>query len=242
MVNLTGKSRAVVTTLVTCWVTSGAIAAERSGADEDQAPAGARWQLLEPAPDGSIELVARDRAGAVAAVCNDGECGVFVEPIAGCVPGSRYPLLINSAKQVGVIASTCGVLTSNGASRYVVRLERQNALFPAMLRGDDISIAFPTQGGSMNVIHVNMEGVRDHLAKLLPLTGNGPAEEPGADRPDGPDESRAQAAPVAPADEARADAAEPGAGDAPEEVPRSSEPRRFVVPDRNRFGGAMTTT
>ncbi len=239
MVNSRGMTRVVVTLVAACWSTSGAFAATQPS-DEARETAGARWQLLEPAPDGSVELVARDRAGAIAAVCNERECGVFIEPVAGCVPGSRYPLLINSARQVGVFASTCGVLTSNGSSRYVVRPEKQNALFPAMLRGDEVTIAFPTQEGSVNVIRVSMAGVREHLARLLPLTSSNAG---AALRPLPFEESSAGAA----GGHASDDGARDGQGPAPRAGSEAggggppAKPRRFIVPDRKRFSAAMIT-
>ncbi|MEZ5651619.1 MAG: hypothetical protein R3E87_13865 [Burkholderiaceae bacterium] len=245
---LTGKHCAVLVTLVTSWVSSGAFAADAAAPGLDGAAPRAQWQLLEPTSEGSVELVARDRAGALATVCQDGECGVFVEPVDGCVPGSQYPLLINSAKQVGVISSTCGVLSANGSDRYVVKLEPQNALFPAMMNGDDISIAFPTQAGAMNVIYISMSGVREHLSRLLPRTDEAaPADQARVEPPTRP--SRPEQAP-----EARPEASSPPTAEAgaesriePREDSRAQreepvQPPRFLVPDADRFGAHMTAT
>lgn len=235
MMKLTAKGSLLLATLVTSWVTSDAIAAggvapsvEPPPTTVDGAPGRAQWQLLESAENGTVELVARDHAGAVATVCQSGSCGVFVEPSAGCVPGSQYPLLINSARQVGVIASTCGVLNSNGSERYVVRIEPQNALFPSMIRGEDISIAFPTQGGEMNVIYISMEGVREHLRKLLPMTDDDGASPSAGQGPQGPATGASDA--PAPLEQAESDA-----GPAPARPP-------FVAPDHNHFGGQLTAT
>ncbi|MEZ5659735.1 MAG: hypothetical protein R3E83_14730 [Burkholderiaceae bacterium] len=270
MTQVTGRTAAILATLVTTWVSSGAFAAEGAAGAAAPMPDRARWQLLDPAADGSVELVARDRAGALAAVCQDGECGVFVEPLDGCIPGSQYPLLVNSAKQVGVIASTCGVLSASGSERYVVKLEPQNALFPAMMNGDDISIAFPTQDGEMNVIYISMAGVREHLAKLLPLSGDEAAADQAraAPAPSRAPQAGAEAAPR-PQEQARApqrapDRASRGAPGqarvpAPPSVPdqasapeaRPSKPKapeaapqspRFLVPERNHFQGPLTAT
>ncbi|MEZ5741655.1 MAG: hypothetical protein R3E68_20995 [Burkholderiaceae bacterium] len=179
--------------LVTLLVTSGAVAAQEPKAPTAKSAPVSNWQVLESDRHGTVEVMARDEAGAVSAICKQDTCGVFVEPIAGCVPGSSYPLLVNSAKQVGVIASICGVLQSQGADRYMVKIEPQDALFPAMMRGDVISIAFPTQAGEMNVIHVSMAGIRPHLERLVPSLGK-------ADKTDKTDED-ADAASVRPTPE-----------------------------------------
>jgi len=52
--------------------------------------------------------------------------------------------------------------------RYVAMFREQNAMLQAMLEEMDLSIAFPTQAGDMNVIDVAMTGVREMLASVLP--------------------------------------------------------------------------
>jgi invasion protein IalB len=182
--------------VVTMLVTSGAVAAQDAKTPSAKPAVVSNWQVLESDRNGTVEVMARDEAGAVSAICKQDKCGVFVEPVAGCVPGSSYPLLVNSAKQVGVIASICGVLQSQGADRYMVKIEPQDALFPAMMRGDVISIAFPTQGGEMNVINVSMAGIRPHLERLVPSLGKADKDAGAASVRPTPEQPRAEREPA----------------------------------------------
>ena len=80
-------------------------------------------------------------------------------------------MLINSSKRVGVVPTRCTTIPATGNAegvRYVVMFSEQKAMFQAMLEEMDLSIAFPTQEGSMNVINVAMTGVREMLASVLP--------------------------------------------------------------------------
>jgi hypothetical protein len=55
----------------------------------------ANWEIREHAEMKATELISRLAQGSFSTMCSDGTCGVFVEPLAGCVPGAKYPLLIN---------------------------------------------------------------------------------------------------------------------------------------------------
>jgi hypothetical protein len=128
------------------------------------------WELREHDAMDAVELISVLADGSFSTMCSDGACGVFVEPAAGCVPGTKYPLLINSAKQVGVVSTQCAVMPGNkeGEVRHVVLLQKQEVLIKAMMNEVDLTIAFPTQAGQMNVLEIRMSGVRDVLAKLMP--------------------------------------------------------------------------
>lgn len=148
----------------------------------------ASWELRQHDNPDALELISRVKAGALSTMCSDGACGVFVEPASGCVPGAKYPLLINSAKQVGIVPTQCTVLKSEkeGEVRYVVLLQDQKSMIKAMMQEQDLTIAFPTQAGQMDVLELDMTGVRDALSELMP------------DLPDSPesDDADAQARPT----------------------------------------------
>jgi hypothetical protein len=55
-----------------------------------------------------------------------------------------------------------------GELRYVVLLQQHQTLLKAMMEEIDLTIAFPTQAGQMNVLEIEMTGVRDVLAALVP--------------------------------------------------------------------------
>ncbi|MGC1441011.1 MAG: hypothetical protein WA888_10420, partial [Burkholderiaceae bacterium] len=80
------------------------------------------WEIRKHAEMHATELISRLAQGSFSTMCSEGNCGVFVEPLAGCVPGAKYPLLINSAKQVGVIPTQCTTIpgAKEGELRYVV--------------------------------------------------------------------------------------------------------------------------
>jgi len=159
-------------TLVTMLVTSGHVLAE-----DDLTPlsepdkAAPSWKIKRHVERGVVELVTGNEGGTLSTMCTDDACGVFVEPTAGCVPGATYPVLINSSKRVGVVPTRCAMIKDSESGtgvRYVVMFREQNAMLQAMLEEMDLSIAFPTQAGAMNVIDVAMTGVRDMLASVLP--------------------------------------------------------------------------
>lgn len=140
----------------------------------------ANWELRQNAEMQATELISRLAQGSFSTLCSDGTCGVFVEPLAGCVPGAKYPLLINSAKQVGVVPTQCTTIPGgkDGEVRYVVLLQQHQTLLKAMMEEIDLTIAFPTQAGQMNVLEIEMSGVRDVLAELIPdLAAKTPRKE-----------------------------------------------------------------
>ncbi|MGH1359025.1 MAG: hypothetical protein ACRBC3_09705 [Burkholderiaceae bacterium] len=158
-------------TLVTLLVTSGPVQAEGDLTPLSDGTPAPSWEIKRHAEGGVVELVTGNDSGSLSTMCTDDACGVFVEPQAGCIPGASYPLLINSSKRVGVVPTRCAMIptaASGEGVRYVVMFREQNAMFQAMLEEMDLSIAFPTQSGDMNVINVAMSGVRDMLASVLP--------------------------------------------------------------------------
>ncbi len=157
--------------LVTLLVTSGPVQAEGDLTPLSDGKPAPSWKIKRHAQGGVVELVTGNDSGSLSTMCTDEACGVFVEPQAGCIPGASYPVLINSSKRVGVVPTRCAVIpraASDEGVRYVVMFREQNAMFQAMLEEMDLSIAFPTQAGAMNVINVAMGGVRDMLASVLP--------------------------------------------------------------------------
>lgn len=157
--------------LVTLLVTSGPVRAEGDLTPLSDGKPAPSWKIHRHVDRDVIELVTGNSSGSLSTLCSDAACGVFFEPQAGCVPGARYPVLINSSKRVGVVPTWCTMIPkavrADGV-RYVVMFREQNAMFQAMLEEMDLTIAFPTQGGEMNVISVAMTGVRDMLASVLP--------------------------------------------------------------------------
>lgn len=57
-------------------------------------------------------------------------------------------------------------------------------MIQALMEELDLSIAFPTQAGAMDVINVPMQGVREMLSRVMPnLPGaDTPSERPGSAR------------------------------------------------------------
>lgn len=158
-------------TLVTLLVTSGPVQAEGDLTPLSDGKPAPSWEIKRHAEGGVVELITGNDSGSLSTMCTDEACGVFVEPQAGCIPGASYPVLINSSKRVGVVPTRCAMIPKAASAegvRYVVMFREQNAMFQAMLEEMDLSIAFPTQGGEMNVIKVVMTGVRDMLASVLP--------------------------------------------------------------------------
>lgn len=158
--------------LVTMLVTSGPALAEGDLTPlSEPGKAAPSWKIMRHAERGVVELVTGNDGGTLSTLCTDDACGVFVEPTSGCVPGANYPVLINSSKRVGVVPTRCAMIKDESAEsgvRYVAMFREQNAMLQAMLEEMDLSIAFPTQAGDMNVIDVAMTGVREMLASVLP--------------------------------------------------------------------------
>jgi len=135
-----------------------------SAADYDQAgrphPSTVEgWHLLEHQGGQAVELTRQSSGGALSTVCSNGKCNVFVEPRSACLPHVKYPILLNSARQMGVLTGVCRLLTDDNGPRLVVHLLDRKSMFSAMLRGDDLSLAFPTMGGEMDIIEIEMAGV-----------------------------------------------------------------------------------
>lgn len=161
-------------------------AVQATAADYDQAgepyrPGVHGWTLVEHQEGQAVELTRRSGDGALSTVCSDGQCNVFVEPDSACLPYVKYPVLLNSARQMGVLSGICRLIEDSHGPRLVVHLAQKEALFKAMARGDDLSLAFPTMGGDMNVIEVNMKGVMPLLqAAVSHRSPAGARGKPGA--------------------------------------------------------------
>ncbi len=158
------------TIMVTLLVTS-----SPAGAEDDLTPLSVAkpsqgWKILKHANTGAVELISKDLAGSLSAMCSDDLCAVFVEPVAGCVPGANYPVLVNSSKRVGVVPAKCATIPGpvESSLRHIVMFKEQKAMIQALMEEIDLSIAFPTQAGAMDVINVPMRGVRDLLDNVMP--------------------------------------------------------------------------
>lgn len=177
-------------TMVTLLVTSSPVFAEDDLTPLTEGKPTHSWRIIKHASTGAVEMIARDIAGSLSTMCQDDVCGVFVEPVAGCVPGASYPVLINSSKRVGVVPSQCATIPSSDPSgvRHIVMFKEQKAMIQALMEELDLSIAFPTQAGAMDVINVPMRGVRDMLATVMPELPESPASKPDASSPRKADE------------------------------------------------------
>ncbi|MFK7964928.1 MAG: hypothetical protein AB8C46_13275 [Burkholderiaceae bacterium] len=125
------------------------------------------WQVIEHQGGQAVEVTRKSAGGSVSTVCAGGQCNVFVEPVSQCTPQAQYPILLNSPKQVGVISGVCRLLSSEKGTRQVVHLTDREAVFAAMLTGEDLSLAFPTTEGAVDVIEVVMDGLRPLLSEAI---------------------------------------------------------------------------
>lgn len=128
------------------------------------------WKEVTTTAD-SLHLVNRVSEGAIHAVCSAKGCAGFVQPAAGCMPGSIYPLLINSSRSVDVMPSRCVVVQHEGKPRLMVHLKDSTPLLKAMMASRDISIGFPTQQGDVSVLTVRMPGASSLLASGIRRIG-----------------------------------------------------------------------
>lgn len=135
--------------------------------DMPTAGASSGWQVIEHDNGQAVELTRQSAGGSVSTVCAGGQCNVFMEPLSTCTPLAEYPILLNSTNQVGVIPGVCRVIVDENGSRQVVHLKDRHAVFAAMLKGDDLSLAFPTTDGTVEVIEVVMEGLRPLLNEAI---------------------------------------------------------------------------
>lgn len=131
------------------------------------APSSGGWKLVEHGNGQAVELTRRGSGGGFSAVCSNGQCSVFVEPDSACQPSRKYPILLNSARRMGVISGTCRVVADVSGPRRVVQLDQREALFAAMVREEDLSLAFPSADGEMDVIEVTMKGVLPMLQAAI---------------------------------------------------------------------------
>ncbi|MEZ5652271.1 MAG: hypothetical protein R3E87_17165 [Burkholderiaceae bacterium] len=136
---------------------------------EPQGPV-THWQIAEAVNDETAHLVHVTTGGSLHAICSHRQCDMFVEPAAGCLPGQVYPLLTNSAAQVDVLPARCLIVRDGDESKLVAHIASAEILVAAMLSARDLSIAFPTQDGQMDVLDVRMQGaaglLRDALGSL----------------------------------------------------------------------------
>jgi len=170
----------IVASLISC----AAVAADYDEAGRPHPATIEGWHLVEHQGGQAVELTRTSNGGALSTVCSAGKCNVFVEPRSACLPHMKYPILLNSARQMGVLTGVCRLVTDDNGPRLVVHLLDRKAMFTAMLRGDDLSLAFPTMGGEMDIIEVEMAGVvpllKSAIAHRAPESD--PAAAPG--RPD----------------------------------------------------------
>lgn len=171
-------------------VSTHAVAADFDEAGQPYRPGMHGWSLVEHDDGQAIELTRRSGDGALSTVCSNGQCNVFVEPDSACMPGSKYPVLMNSARQMGVLTGVCRLVRDETGARLVVHLQQKATLFQAMARGDDLSLAFPTVGGEMDVIEVSMRGVMpllqvavSHRSSGVARADNGQARNPVTGKP-----------------------------------------------------------
>ena len=125
------------------------------------------WTLTEHDDGRAVEVQYRSAGGGLSAVCSNGNCNVFVEPASSCQPRMRYPLVFNSARRMGVMAGVCMVLADESGPRRVVHLQQRQSVFKAMLAGEDMTVAFPTASGAIDVIEVKMTGVMSLLQAAI---------------------------------------------------------------------------
>lgn len=150
--------------------------AEAVDIDMPAAALSSGWQVIEHDNGQAVEVTRRSAGGSVSTVCAGGQCNVFVEPLSTCTPSAEYPILLNSTNQVGVIPGVCRIIADEHGSRQVVHLKDRQAVFAAMLKGDDLSLAFPTAHGAVEVIEVVMEGLRPLLNEAIARHGAKGAE------------------------------------------------------------------
>lgn len=128
------------------------------------------WKEVTATTD-SLHLVNQASAGAIHTVCSAQGCTGFVQPAAGCMPGSIYPLLINSSRSVNVMPSRCVVVQLEGKPRLMAHMKDSTPLLKAMIAGLDITIGFPTQQGDVSVLTVRMPGASSLLASGIRRIG-----------------------------------------------------------------------
>lgn len=150
------------------------VQAEMPDTLDRKAPPATGWTVTEHDEGRAVEVQHRSAGGGLSAVCSNGKCNVFVEPVSSCQPNMRYPLVFNSVRRMGVMAGVCMVLADKNGPRRVVHLEQRQAVFKAMVAGEDLTVAFPTASGAMDVIDVKMAGARSLLNAAI-------AHRPGQD-------------------------------------------------------------
>jgi|GEM_PF-5388126 len=125
------------------------------------------WKLAERASAQVIHLTNTVPEGTLHALCSHSGCELFVEPRSGCVPGASYPVLVNSADSVGVKRSQCQIVVQQAIYHQVVQIHSAQDVVTSIIEGDAISIAFPTQGGQMDVMNIRTVGAAKLLATEL---------------------------------------------------------------------------
>ncbi|MEZ5658473.1 MAG: hypothetical protein R3E83_08050 [Burkholderiaceae bacterium] len=159
-------------------VAAGAVSAQAVEPHEPLTP----WRIAKAVNDSTAHLVHVASGGSLHAICTRSECDMFVEPAAGCVPGQVYPVLANSAVKVGVMPSRCVLVRDDDQPKLVVHIAKPGFLVGSLLSARDLSLAFPTQDGLMNVLDIRMQGAASLLRDAL---GALPAQAAAERGPDG---------------------------------------------------------
>lgn len=153
-------------TFVTIALLSAYTAANAHDPHPDQLSESA-WQVVKHNSSNLIEATAAGSGGTFGAACRAGQCAFFIEPVSGCNPGQKYPLLINTAQSVGIVPSECTIMeTVDGANRLVAKVLVQQAFFEPIRDGLDVSIGFPAQSGAVDVIAVSTTGLRAAVKEM----------------------------------------------------------------------------
>lgn len=148
---------------------------EARATEPDVAPTDTgQWSVRQHEGGDSVELVTRDEAGAFGAICSQGSCVLFIEPIKGCDPGSVYPVMANSASVVAMVESACQRVTESrepgGTIRTLATIAPSEALMMSIASGERIALAFPQTEGDVDVVSVETEGLREALRTAGELT------------------------------------------------------------------------
>ncbi|MEZ5739688.1 MAG: hypothetical protein R3E68_09715 [Burkholderiaceae bacterium] len=129
------------------------------------------WSITQIENETLVELAQVSADGKFSLICGTKGCSAFIQPQSTCQPGGHYPLLTNSARAVGIVNTVCVMLMGKHEPRVGLVLADESATLSGLFEGYDLTLAYPTTAGEMNVLSISPEGLHQSMIAAYRLIG-----------------------------------------------------------------------
>jgi len=131
----------------------------------------AEWAIVPSLEADSVVVQLEVDEGLISVKCDDQACQTLILTEAVCEAGSLLPVLVNTMIESGVAEGQClpvDITEEAPRIKNAILLTEPNLLMPNMILGDRTSLAIPMADGTVKVFVVEMDGIRELIAPLIP--------------------------------------------------------------------------